>query len=193
MNNFNQLLPPEILDRLDNKNVDIDLTLDSEDCESRWPGCRVTIDGHEIFNGIVVKQQSIVTSRNVNDSFSNIRIEYYGKEAKDTSVDNQGQIIANQNLGISKFKLNGVDIIKNGMIYQAKFIMNLDPNKEKYFKEHNIPNRNHDYHFYENGVWSLQIEIPVLKYIINITKQVETFEKIPYDNIIKDIIKKLEL
>jgi hypothetical protein len=180
MDNFNQILPPEVSDRLDLRNVDIDLTLDSEDCEGRWPRCRITIGDHEIFNDPIVRQQTIVDSKNIYDSSAEIRIEYYGKESTDTKINDQGQIIANQKMGISKFKLNGVDIIKNGLIYRAEYSMELDPDKQRYFKEHSISTKHHDYHFYENGVWSLQIEIPVLTYIINITKQVETFEKIPY-------------
>lgn len=193
MDNFDQLLSPEILDRLDSKNVNIDIELNSEDCNGRWPSCRVLIGEHEIFNGSVVHQQVIRESRNINDSSTFIKIEYYSKTSQDTKINNQGEIIANQMIGISKFKLNGVDIIRNGLIYRAEYVMKLDSSKEQHFKKHNISIRNHDYHFYENGVWSLQIEIPVLTYIINIIKQVETFEKIPYDNIIKDIIKKLEI
>ena len=193
MDNFNQILPPEVSDRLDLRNVDIDLTLDSEDCEGRWPSCRITIGDYGIFDGDIVGQKTIVDSTDIYDSSAEIRIEYYGKESVDTKIDDQGQIVANQKMGISKFKLNGVDIIKNGLIYRAEYSMKLDPDKQRYFKEHNISTKHHDYHFYENGVWSLQIEIPVLTYIINITKQVETFEKIPYNNIIKNIIEKLEL
>jgi hypothetical protein len=193
MDNFNQFLPPEILDRLDLRNVNVDLTLDSVDCGGHWPDCRVTVGDHEIFNGTIVRQQTIVTSKDIYDSSTEIRIEYYGKESKDTKINAQGQIVANQNVQISKFKLNGVDIIKNGVIYQAKFVMNLDTNKKKYFKEHNIPDRNHDYHFYENGIWTLQIGLPVLTYIINNIKQTETFEKLPYDDIMMAIIQKLEI
>jgi hypothetical protein len=194
MDNFNQILPPEILERLDSRNINIDLILDSKECEGRWPRCCVSINQQEIFNGSIIEQQEIQFSTVIiDDNVVNIKIEYYNKTSQDTKVDDHRNIVANQSLNISKFKLNGVDIIKNGMIYQAKFVMNLDLNKEKYFKEHNIPDRNHDYHFYENGTWTLQIEIPVLTFIINRTKQVETFEKIPYDNIIEDIIKKLEL
>ena len=71
--------------------------------------------------------------------------------------------------------------------------MQLDPDKEKYFNENNKATSNHNYHFYENGTWTLQIGIPVLTYIINTLKQVETYEKLPYDDIMIAIIKKLEI
>lgn len=193
MDNFDKLLPPEISNRINSKSVDVDITLDSKDCDGRWPSCRVSVGDYEIFNDTIVEQQTIKHSQLVDTKSVIIKIAYCNKTSQDTKIDSQGNIVANQMMGISKFKLNGVDIIKNGMIYRAEYIMQLDSDKEKYFKEHNISNTTHDYHFYENGIWSLQIEIPVLTYIINITKQVETFEKIPYTNIINAIIKKLEL
>lgn len=193
MDNFNQILPPEILDRLDSRNVNIDLILASEDCEGRWPCCCVSINQQEIFNGPIIKQEIIQLSTDIDDKIANIKIEYYNKTSQDTKVDNHGNIIANQNLSISKFKLNDVDIIKNGIIYQAEFVMNLDADKINYFKKNNISTENHDYHFYENGIWTLQIGLPVLTYIINNTKQTETFEKIPYDDTMIAIIQKLEI
>jgi hypothetical protein len=192
MDNFNRILPLEILDRLESKTVSINLTLESQSCENRWPCCRILIDQQEVFNGPIIVQEVIQASIDVKDKTASITIEYYNKTSQDTKVNEQGNIINNQTLNISKFKLNEVDIIKNRLIYQAEFVMSLDADKAKYFKEHGISDKNHDYHFYENGIWSLQIQIPVLTYIINTTKQLETFEKIPYDNLIEDIIKKLE-
>ena len=193
MYDFDQLLPTEILNRLDSKNVDIDLILNGKDCHGQWPNCRISVGENEIFNGPIIQQQLIKESRDIINSPAVIKIEYYGKTDQHTKINDQGEIIANQMVEISQFKLNGVDIIKNGLIYQAEYFMQLDTNKETYFNEHGIPTKNHDYHFYENGIWSLQIEIPVLLYIINNTKQMETFEKTPYNNIIRDIIKKLEI
>jgi hypothetical protein len=63
----------------------------------------------------------------------------------------------------------------------------------EYFKNNNIAGENHDYHFYENGTWTLQIGLPVLTYIINNVKQIETFEKIQYADTITEIIQKLEI
>lgn len=193
MDNFYQLLSPKILDRLNSKNVDIDVEIYSEDCDGRWPNCQITIGEYIIFDGLVVQQQCITASRNINSNIVDIKIKYLGKTSQDTKVNNQGLIISNQKMGISKFKLNGIDIIKNGLIYRSEYIMQLDPDKEKYFNKNNIPTSNHDYHFFENGTWTLQIGLPVLTYIINTTKQVETFEKLSYDDIMMAIIRKLEI
>jgi hypothetical protein len=191
MNNFNKLLPPKILDKLDCKNLTLDLLITGEDCQGRHPSCRVSINDNIIFDGYVIDQKIITFTGDIHNPTANIKIEYYGKTSQDTRVDSVGNIIANQKISVSKFILNDIDIIKNNLIHQAEYIMTLDPNKEKYFKENNIANRNHNYHLYENGQWSLQIGIPVLTYIINNTKQIETFEKIPYNNIMQTIIDKL--
>jgi len=194
MNNIqDRLLDSNIKSKINLRNIDIDLELISKDCESRWPGCRVSIDDYEIFNGKVVNSQEIVTSYNSQKDTANINIEYYGKTNFDTKTNEQGTIISNQILSINQFKLNGVDIIKNGLIYKAIFQMNLDPAKQEYFSKHNIETVHHDYHFYENGIWSLQIQIPVLTYIINTTKHLETFERTPYNDIMMTIMDKLDI
>jgi hypothetical protein len=195
MYNLDSLLTSEIKDKLHKKDLSLSLTLTAIDCEGRWPQCKVLIDNKSIFEGEIKNQQTITfnTEFNITDDNFILSIERYGKTNQDTIIDSIGTIISNQVLQIADLKLNDVDIIKNNLVYRGKFIMNLDANKRVYFNDNNIPTENYDYHFYENGIWSLQIGLPVLTYIINNTKQTETFEKIPYDDVIMAIIQKLEI
>ena len=115
----------------------------------------------------------------------------YGKTDRDTRVNAQGEIIENQHISIKSFKINDIDFVKNNLIYRGLYKMSLSNSKRQHFEQLGIATETQDYHFYENGIWTLQIPFPVLTYIINSTKQLETFEKISYHNIIQDIIKKL--
>lgn len=195
MYNFENLLHEEIKQKLSDKNITLGITLSAKDCEQRWPRCRISLDNEIIFDNFIVNEQRIKFHKNFTDdrSICVLKLEMYGKTNQDTKIDNIGNIVSNQMIQIEKLFLNEIDIIKNNLIYQGKFKMTLDTNKIKYFKENNISIENHDYHFYENGIWTLQIGLPVLTYIINNTKQSETFEKIPYDDIMMAIVNKLEI
>ena len=195
MHNLNNLLSAEISEKLRKKNLEISLTLSAKDCDGRWPRCQVLINDKIIFDDEIKKTADIVYKNNFDydDNHVNFVINRYGKTDSDTKIDTNGNIIDNQMMEITKLMLNGIDIIKNNLIYQAKFVMDLSDNQLKYFKNNNIPSENHDYHFYENGQWTLQIGLPVLTYIINITKTTETFEQIPYSDVMNEIIEKLEI
>lgn len=195
MYNFKNLLSTEIRKKLSAKSLNLIITLSAKDCDQRWPMCRISVDDELIFDSKIVSTQHIEFSKRFKDdvTISSLKIEMYGKTDKDTKIDSNGNIIDNQMMQIADLKLNGVDILKNNLIYRGKFIMKLDDNKITLFKNNNIPTENHDYHFYENGVWTLQIGLPVLTYIINSIKQTETFEKIPYDDTMIAIIQKLEI
>lgn len=195
MYNLNNLLSAEIKEKLRRKNLNLILALSAKDCDGRWPRCRVLINDKIIFDDEVQANTNILFNNEFDtvDTTAIIAIHRYGKTIDDIKIDTDGNIIDNQMLQITKLILNGVDIMKNNMIYQGKFIMHLSDEQVKYFKNNDIPAENHDYHFYENGKWTLQIGLPVLTYIINSIKQTETFEKIPYDDIMMAIIKKLEM
>lgn len=195
MHNLNKLLPPELIEKLGQKDLELKLTLSAKDCENRWPKCQVFINDEMIFNDQVKNTVEILYKNHFTDADKqvNFTINRYGKTDSDTKIGKDGNIIANQMLEITSLMLNGIDIIKNNLIYQAKFVMDLSPNQVKYFESNNIPFENQDYHFYENGKWTLQIGLPVLTYIINITKTTETFEQIPYSDVMKEIIEKLEI
>ena len=105
MDNFDQLLSSKILDRLNSKNVDIDVEIYSEDCDGRWPHCQITIGEYIIFDGLVVQQLCITTSKNINSNIVDIKIKYYGKTSQDTKVNNQGLIISNQKICISNISI----------------------------------------------------------------------------------------
>lgn len=195
MYNFEHLLSPEIKQKLEIKNLNLIITLSSIDCDDRWPSCKITIDDELIFDGQIVKIQKIIFNKNFSGDVDNFKlnIEMYGKTNQDTKLDKNGNIASNQMLEISELKLNSIDIIKNGLIYQGKFVMQLSKDKISYFKNNNISTENHDHHFYENGSWTLQIGLPVLTYIINNIKKTETFERIPYNDTMMAIIQKLEI
>lgn len=195
MHKLDNLLSTEIKKKLYRKNFDLILQLSAKDCDGRWPKCKVLINDKIIFDGEVQKNTDILFKDefDIDDSILILTIDRYGKTDNDTKIDKNGNIIDNQMVKITKLLLNEIDIMKNNLIYQGKFIMNLSNTQLKYFTKNNLPIENHDYHFYENGVWTLQIGLPVLTYIINTRKKIETFEKISYTDIMTKIVQKLEI
>lgn len=195
MYNLDYLLSTEIRKKLQRKTLNLILNLSSTDCSGRWPRCKVLINDETIFDNVVKRCTTILYNNEFADheKLVTLSIYRYGKTSKDTKVDKNGNILENQMLQISSFMLNDIDIMKNNMIYRGKFKMNLSDNVKQYFINNNINIENHDYHFYENGIWTLQIELPVLTCIINNVKRMETFEKISYDDIMVSIAKKLEI
>jgi hypothetical protein len=192
MYNLDNLLPAEILTRTQSKVVDLELVLVGEDCNGSWPKCNVKINDIKIFEGTVVKQQIIkYLNEFVTESSISISINRYGKTESDTIINQKGDILSNQKLSIDKFKLNNIDLIKNNFIYNAEYVMDLPQKKLEYFVKHNIDTKNKDYHFYENGCWSLTMGLPILTYIINATKKLEAYETIDYQEIMLNIINKL--
>jgi hypothetical protein len=193
MTNLDHLLPKEILEKVNSKSLELSLSLHGVDCLESWPKCRVLVNDLEIFDGIVTDQQIIKYSKvfSSNEQSVTIKIIRYGKTDTDTKITSDGTIINNQILSISDLILNGINAIENNLIYKGIFNMQLLPNKQEYFLKNNIKTQINDFHFYENGVWELYLELPILTYIINTRKKLETYETIGYKQIMLDIINKI--
>ena len=192
MNSLDRILPLEILEKINSKHLDLELTLTGVDCCGSWPKCKVLANDIKIFDGNVIREKSIKFSfvfKNVESVV--IKIVRYGKTSMDTKIDIADKITDNQILSIGTMKINGVDLIKNNFIYTGKYTMHLSPAQKQYFLDHDIDTENSNYHFYENGEWHLYLEFPILTYIINKRKKLESYELISYQQTLNNIINKL--
>ena len=176
-----------------NNQVNLELELQARDCQSRWPNVQILLGTNLVYDGPVVGSQLITASIDVTDFSTELIVVMYGKTEQDTIVGQDGNILQNQSLHISKLVLNGVDIIKNRFIYKGLFNMTLLPQKTEFFRKHNIKTSVTDYNFYENGTWSLPLELPILTGITKYVTTTEVYEKIDYQSTLLDIINKINI
>jgi hypothetical protein len=114
----------------------------------------------------------------------------YDKGNQDTVVNDQGQIVENQSLSIVSVVANGVDLVKTNIIHKGigRYSMNLNKEKHKYFVEHNInvePTTGLD--MFENGVWHIDLELPVLSFISGVHDVVEPWERVQVEQLVNTL------
>ena len=176
---------------VNDRSVQISIRLSSTSCQNKWPKCRIMLNNNIKFDGEIVESLDINVVETVLNPTTEFKIEIYGKTPGDTTVGVNGEIIENMSLHIDACKINGANIVDNGYINHGKYKMELEPDKKKYYIENSFPVENNDYHFYENGRWALTLSVPVLKEIIKNVRTLETFETIDYQDIIKEIYKRI--
>lgn len=191
MNIKNNLLTKELLDQLNDNHLEVYLELSATSCCGRWPMCRIYIDNQIKFDGEIRESQIIKTTAQVLGDHATLAIETYGKTDKDTVVDENRKISENMTLHIKRCKINGANIVDSGYIRLGKYKMDLNDAKRKYYEDHKFPLENHDYHFYENGVWTIEFSVPILKGIIKKVRTLETYETIPYQKTLEEIYKRI--
>lgn len=190
---FNNWIPADILKIMPNNQVNLELELHAYDCQQRWPNVQVLLGTNLVYDGPVVGSQLVTTSMDITDSNTKLIVVMYGKTEQDTVVGQDGNILQNQSLHISKLILNGVDIIKNKFVYKGLFKMVLSAQKTEFFKNNNISTQTRDYNFYENGTWTLLLELPILTGLIKAVSTTEAYEKIDYHSTMADIINKINI
>ena len=190
---FNNWIPADILKIMPNNQVDLELELHAHDCQQRWPNVQVLLGTNLVYDGPVTGSQMVTASMDITDSSTELIVVMYGKTEQDTVVGQDGNILQNQSLHISKLILNGVDIIKNKFVYKGLFKMVLSAQKTEFFKNNNIPTQTRDYNFYENGTWTLPLELPILTGLVKAVSTTEAYEKIDYHSTMADIINKINI
>lgn len=186
-----KLLSNKLLDQLNDKSIQIQLEMSATPCQNKWPKCRIYLDDKLKFDNEIQESRVITIKEHSLDSIVTFKIEFYGKTNRDTVVNSDGKILENTSLHIRKCKINGANIIDNGFIMSGKYKMSLNDDKKQYYDDHGYAQESNDYHFYENGSWSLDLAVPVLKGIIEKVRILETFESIPYQNTLEEIYKKI--
>lgn len=190
MHNLDNLIPQSIIDLMQLSNFDFDLTLLSTPYNNKWPMAKVTIGDLVVFNGLVVDSQEIKYSSNFKNVESiDVFIEYYNKQDNDTLISDQGEIIENQSITISKLCVNNVDLITSQVIYNlGMFHQNLSPEKTQYFIEHNLDTGpNHTLYLCENGVWKLNFKFPVVYHFVKYKAFQARTEKWPNPTLMNEI------
>jgi hypothetical protein len=155
--------------------------LSSTQASGKWPSVKVSINNDELFDGPVCQTQLIkyAGQSSVGQKEIIFKIEYYNKSDSDTVVEN-GVIKENQSVLIDQLKINTVDVIKTGLIHKlGSYQMDLSQEKLKYFIKNNIDtSTSTNTHMYENGVWTINLELPILSFFTKKFDYQESWEKI---------------
>jgi hypothetical protein len=191
MNQHFNWLPTEVLEIMPGNTVELDLELAACECQGKWPTVEIWLGNNQVYNGPIIKSKIIKTRLELSETLTSLKIIMYGKTDKDTLVDNYGNIIQNQSLHLCKLLLNGVDVIKNKFVYKGIFKMLLSEQKTRFFEDNNIATEVTDYNFYENGTWTLLLQLPILTGIVKTVATTEMYEKIDYSDLMSDIIDKI--
>ena len=190
MDNLDRLIPNQILNLMKLKRFDFELSLSATPCNDRWPMVKVTIDKEVVFDGTIVNHQW-VSYRNEFDNISNLEvlIEYYNKQDYDTTVDSAGQIVENQSVTITELTINEIRLVKTQIIYKlGMFYQNLSTAKQQYFVDHGIDTGpSHTLCLYENGMWVLKFQLPVMQQFVKFKSSQAPSEQWPNPGLLSEI------
>lgn len=191
------MIPQSIRACLELDLIDIKVVVQPFSARGRWPSINVCIDGTVAFDGTVDQQKTIgyQSAAQSQQKKCLIDITYYGKTDNDTVVDSQNSILENQSVELKELWINGVDIIKTGAIHQdiGSYTMNLDAKKREYFAEQGINlNPTTSTHMFENGVWHIELDLPLLSTLTAKHNFVEPCENVDFDSIVDEIFELLQ-
>lgn len=177
------LIPLEILAYLQLERIDIAVVLQGYPVHDRWPSVRFIVDGKVIYDGSVSDHLKLThqSQAKPDQTHCEICIEYHGKSDADTEVSPQGDIVANQSVAIKELWINDVDIVKTGSIHQGigAYTMRLPAHKQQYFAEHGISTEPTTHtHMFENGVWRIELPLPLLSTLTGLYNYVEPWERV---------------
>lgn len=164
---LDNLIPKQILDACEFDRCKVYLELTATSARNEWPTVRFKVANVIVYQGPVEGSRIIEYDSRLSIKECQFDLEYYGKENKHTVVD-QGQLVENQAVTISKFEINDIDIIKTNLIYSlGNYQMKLSPEKTAYFVEHNIPTGpSHSLYMSENGNWILNVTMPLVTHFV---------------------------
>jgi len=181
-----------ILDCLNLDLIDLQIELQAHPVQGRWPCVRLQVDNTVVHNGPVVGRQKFnYSSRSQScQEKCTIEIVFYNKNDQDTVVDHQEQIVENQGVTIVSVVANGVDLVKTNIIHKGfgSYSTQLSAEKRKYFVDHNINiESTTSLDMFENGVWHIEIGLPVLSFISGLHNVVEPWERVQVEQLVNTL------
>ena len=166
--------------------------LTAQSAHDKWPCVRLQVDETIVYNGPIQGKKKISYSArsHVDQENCTIHIEYYNKSQQDTVVDEHGNIIENQSVSIVSIVANGVDLVQTNIIHRGfgQYTMKLDDDKRQYFINNNISvGPNTSLHMFENGVWCINLKLPILSFITGQHDIVEPWERVQVEELVKTL------
>lgn len=172
----------------------IDLEIRAIACKAgdEWPQVIIRLNQQVIYNDC---QPIVIASAHDAGDVIDIEIELTGKSDKHTKVDHNGVIIENQAVILELIKLNGVDLIRTGLIHRVgQYTMNLTSEKQQLFDSQGISTQpSTSLGMYENGVWHITVPQPALSYLSALQAQIEPWEQGNWQHLTMQIYKHIEI
>jgi hypothetical protein len=109
-------------------------------------------------------------------------------------VSTQGEIVENQSLAIKELWVNGVDIIKTGAIHRniGCYTMSLPEHKKQYFEQMGMIYESTTHtHMFENGVWHIELALPLLSNLTGLHNYTEPWEQVDVQSLVNLLSEKL--
>jgi len=172
----------------------LEITATVTQANNDWPHVIVCINETEIYND---KQDRIHIkySGSVDDPYLNLTVELLNKTTNHTVVDSNGNILENQHVLLESIIVNGVDLVRTRLIHRVgDYRMHLDEIKKQHFKNLGIDiGPTTSLSMYENGVWKIQLQQPVLSYLSALQAKIEPWEQGNWQYLSEEIYKTIEI
>jgi len=194
MNQFEHLIPQNILDAMALDLFQLRIDLISTSAGGLWPEIQVCIDEQPIWSGYVSQTQRVEYSTTGRRNQTLIlTIKLMNKTNDHTKINENGDIIENTSVTIHSLQVNQVELIATNLIQKfGDYQMMLDDEKMQYFiKQGYNTGSSHSTTMYENGHWALKFEFPILPYLCSKTTQHEPHEKWPDDKLMQVLYNKI--
>lgn len=178
--------------------IDIKIVLQGFNSNDVWPLAKIKVDDVCIHDGIVQNLQYYSYQSQANDEQKTCRIaiEYYGKNDLDNELDNEYKLVKTQSLLLKQIQINSVDIIKTGHIHQDLGCYKIFPNSKNVDydtpQEHMITGTT-NIHMFENGVWQLDINVPLLSTLAKKNPVIEPWEDINVGQLIGEFLDRIKI
>ena len=177
--------------------IDINLVLQGFEVNGRWPNATITIDGSCVHDGAVPGTQiyAYQNTATPQQQCCEIQIDYLGKQDQDNLLDGH-RLIRTQSLLLQEIWVNGVDIIRTGAIHLGLgyYRMRLDDAKRTLFESRGLPTEDTTrVHMFENGIWHLAIELPMLTTLSRLNPVIEPWETIDLGQLLDEFMHRVDV
>ena len=178
--------------------IDIRIVAQGFEIKSKWPTARITVDGNCVYDGPIDERKEVHYQSQALPGQKScvIDIEYYGKVDLDNELDADGNLVKTQSLSLKEIWINDVNIIKTGAIYQdvGYYRMHLTDAQIEYFKgKGKLLGDSLSIHMFENGVWHLDIELPLLSTLSKKNAVVEKWEDVDIRPMLEELLQRIDV
>lgn len=175
---YKELIPKEIIDLMNLNRFDLRIYLDAKSAQETWPMVKIEVNNQIIFDDLIVEHQEICYSLGSTENKVTVKIFYYGKTQDHTVVEN-GSIVEDQHVVISKILINDVDIVEKNIVYNCGCF-------------HTESGTSHTLGLYSNGYWQLEFELPIYNFFTKLKGHRESWEKWPDPELINSLLTTLK-
>jgi len=165
---LSNLIPTELLPSLREDRFNISIKLQGLPYKTIWPKVRILLNSTTLIDTKVENEFKFEYQTTVETAqHYDLELILYNKLDKFTTVDTNGSITENMGVEIKSIVINDIDIVSNNLISNlGEFTPHLSKSKIEFFTKNNIffgPSKTLG--IFENGVWKMSFEAPIVSYL----------------------------